>query len=290
MAPVAVVTDSTHYLSPAMLAGREIHEVSLYVSSDGYQTRECEITDYDSFYAALRDGRELPTTSQPSIGDFTAVYEPLLDAGRDIVSIHLAGGMSGTVSSARQAASAVLEHRADRRIEVIDSRAACGGLGCVVLAAADLAAGGADLDSVVARASETRAALRMWFCIDTLEHLHRGGRIATAQKWLGGALKIKPILTIEDEITPLERVRTSARAFERMVAFLSAQASEGADGWVIQHIQEPETLERLRERGRELFGCEPLFSSEIGPVIGSHIGPGLIGVGGIPRALLAPGS
>ncbi len=128
--------------------------------------------------------------------------------------------------------------------------------------------------------------MKIWFAVDTLEYLRRGGRIGAAQAWLGGALKIKPILTCEDEITPIERVRTAGRAFERMVDYLRVRHDDGADAWVVQHIQAPAEAERLVDRGREIFGSEPLFVSEIGPVIGTHVGPGLLGVGGIPRSLL----
>jgi len=126
----------------------------------------------------------------------------------------------------------------------------------------------------------------MWFAVDTLEFLRRGGRIGSAQAWLGGALKIKPILTIDREITPVERVRTAGRAFERMVDYLKMRKEDGADGWVVQHIQAPEQAQRLVERGREIFGSEPLWVSEVGPVIGAHVGPGLLGVGGCPRSLV----
>ena len=103
---------------------------------------------------------------------------------------------------------------------------------------------------------------------------------------LGGALKIKPILTLDGEITPVERVRTSRRAFERMVEYMRSRAADGADGWVVQHVRAPEVAERLIERGREIYGSEPAFVSEVGPVIGAHVGPGLVGFGGIPRALI----
>jgi DegV family protein with EDD domain len=126
----------------------------------------------------------------------------------------------------------------------------------------------------------------MWFCVDTLEFLRRGGRVGAAQAWVGSTLKVKPILTLEAEVTPVERVRTAGRAFERMVDYMRSRCDDGADGWVVQHIQAPDQAERLVERGREMFGCEPLFVSEIGPVIGTHVGPGLIGVGGVPAALV----
>jgi DegV family protein with EDD domain len=228
------------------------------------------------------------TTSQPSIGDFLAVYEPLLDSGRDIVSIHLAGGISGTVQCARQAAHEALRDHPERRIEVIDSVTGCGALGYVALAAAAVANAGADFVDVVARAAEAIEKVRLWFAIDTLEYLRRGGRIGAAQAWVGGALKIKPILTLNNEITPVERVRTSARAFERLVEFLRQQHAEGADGWIIQHVQAADVADRLVEAGNEIFGRPPVFVNEIGPVIGVHVGPGLLGVGGGPARLLEP--
>jgi DegV family protein with EDD domain len=157
----------------------------------------------------------------------------------------------------------------------------------LVLAAAAAARSGADKAAVAERVHQARAALRIWFCLDTLEYLRRGGRIGKAQAWLGGTLKIKPILSLEYEIVPVERVRTAGRAFERMVGYAQELLASGSDGWVVQHIQAPEQAERLIGRCRELFGSEPIFTSEVGPVIGTYTGPGLIGVGGIPRAFLA---
>ncbi len=282
--PVAIVSDTCHYLPAGLVAANQIHEVSLYVHPTGASRREAEITDYDAYYRQLAENPELPTTSQPSIGDFLAVYEPLLAAGNEIVSIHLAGGMSGTVRSAEQAREQLGE--AAGRVRVIDSATACGGIGLILLASAAAARAGASGDAVAARAQEARAALRLLFAIDTLEYLRRGGRIGGAQAWLAGALKIKPILSVESEITPVERVRTSRRAFERLVALLEDCRREGADAWVVQHIQAPAEAAALAARGREIFGTDPAFVSEVGPVIGTHVGPGLLGAGGIPRSLL----
>lgn len=282
--PVAVVSDTCHYLPPEVTAEHGIHQVSLYVHwPDGAQ-RECEIVDYDGYYRRLRSSRALPTTSQPSIGDFLSVYEPLLAAGHEIVSVHLAGGMSGTVRAAEQAR----DHLGDlaARVHVLDSATACGGQGLVVLAAAAAARTGCDAAAVAQRARDARADLKMWFSIDTLEYLRRGGRIAGARAWLGSALRVKPILTVESEITPVERVRTTRRAFERMVELLRERARHGADAWMVQHIQAPEAAAELAQRGTELFGVPPRVVSEIGPVIGTHVGPGLLGVGGLPSAHL----
>ncbi|MEA2384986.1 MAG: fatty acid kinase fatty acid binding subunit [Solirubrobacteraceae bacterium] len=285
MPGVAVVTDSTSYLPRDLVAARGIHEVSLYVSEGARQRRELDIADYARFYADLRAASDLPTTSQPSIGDFAAVYEPLLAAGADVVSVHISGGISGTIESARQAAAEVAGRYPGRRIEVVDSTVSAGALGLVVLAAARNAETGGDVDAVVGAANAAVAAMQFWFAVDTLEYLRRGGRIGAAQAWLGGALKIKPILTLDGQITPIERVRTSRRAFERMVELLRSRHADGADAWVVQHVQSPEVADRLVEQGRAIFGSEPAFVSEVGPVIGAHVGPGLVGVGGIPRAL-----
>lgn len=282
--PVAIVSDTCHYLPPELIAAHAIHQVSLYVHWQSETWRESEITDYDSFYERLRDASDLPTTSQPSIGDFLAVYEPLLERGQEIVSIHLAGGMSGTFATAIQARDQ-LGARADR-VEVVDSQTACGGEGLVVLAAAAAARAGGDLPAVSDRARRARQELRMWFALDTLEYLRRGGRIGGAQAWLGSALSIKPILTVEAEITPVERVRTSRRAFERLVDLLRERAQSGADAWMVQHIRAPAEAERLVAAGVEILGREPVTVSEIGPVIGAHVGPGLLGVGGLPGSYL----
>jgi DegV family protein with EDD domain len=281
---VAIVSDTCHYLPPDVVAEQGIHEVSLYVRWPEGAQRESEITDYGAYYRRLGRDADLPSTSQPSIGDFLAVYEPLLDAGREIVSIHLAGGMSGTVRSAEQARDQLGERATG--VHVLDSATACGGEGLVVLAAAAAARGGATGDEVIDHAQRARGELKMWFAIDTLDYLRRGGRIAGAQAWLGSALKIKPILTVEAEITPVERVRTSRRAFERMVDLLRSRHEDGADAWMVQHIQAPAEAAELAARGSEIFGGPPRVISEIGPVIGTHVGPGLLGAGGLPSSFL----
>jgi DegV family protein with EDD domain len=284
---VAIVTDTCHYLPRALLAEHGIHEVSLYVHWGDQSQRESDITDYDEYYRRLGSSPDLPTTSQPSIGDFLAVWEPLLEAGRDIVSVHLSAGISGTYEAARQAHGLLAERDLGERVAVIDSESACGGTGLLVLAACAAARAGADKDAVVERVRETRKALKIWFCLDTLEYLRRGGRIGKAQAWLGGTLKIKPILSLDYEITPVERVRTAKRAFERMVQYAQELHEGGADRWVVQHIQATEQAERLMDRCREIFDSEPIFTSEVGPVIGTYTGPGLLGVGALPDALVS---
>ena len=242
--------------------------------------------DFDAFYDRLRTTDRLPTTSQPSIGDFIDVYEPLVDQGLEVVSVHISGGISGTVESARQAKEQLAQRKGVDRITVVDSESAAGGMGLVALSGARLAASGASVEDVVARIREARAALKMWFAVDTLEYLRRGGRIGAASAWLGSALKIKPILTLEQEITPIERVRTGAKALRRLIEYAEQLHADGADSWVVQHIQAPEESARLIEAVQEIMGRPPLFVSEVGPVLGTHVGPGLLGVGGLPPSLV----
>jgi DegV family protein with EDD domain len=284
MAPVAVVSDTTHYLPREDVEANDLHLVSLYVHSQDRDEREADIVDLDAYYEQLRTAPELPTTSQPAVGDFLACYEQLLDAGRDIVSVHLSAGVSGTYDSALAAKARLDEEGRGGRIEVVDSVTAAGGLGMVVLAAAARARAGGDVEEVVRHTRAARADMKLWFAVDTLEYLRRGGRIGAAGAWLGTTLRIKPILSVEAEITPVERVRTSGRAFERMVDYLRSRHDDGADAWVVQHIQVPDQAQRIVERGREIFGNEPLFVSELGPVLGTHVGPGMLGVGAVPSS------
>jgi DegV family protein with EDD domain len=282
---VAVVTDSTTYLPPELTERWGIEQVSLYVGWGGERLPEPSY-ELEDFYRRLRESDDLPSTSQPSVGDFLAVYEPLAEAGRDIVSIHIAAGLSGTYESAREAAR-VIEDKGHRgRVEVVDGRTGSGGLGCVVLGAAEAAAAGQPQAQVVEAARQTREGLEMWFCLDTLEYLRKGGRIGAAQALVGSALKIKPILTFGTEIAPVGKVRTKKRAMERMIAYLRELHERGASGWIVQHAQAFDDAATLVAAGKEIFGTDPLFCTQVGPVLGAHLGSGML-VGGIGCAPLA---
>ena len=282
MSAVAVVTDSTPYLPPHLIERWGIRQVSLYVGWNGELRPEHEYDDLDAFYVRLKESAELPVTSQPSVGDFLAVYEPLAEAGHDIVSVHIASGLSGTYASACEAAKVVAEKQG-ARVEVFDGSTGAGGLGCLVVAAARAAETGADVDAVVEAVRAARETLDIWFCLDTLEYLRRGGRIGAAQALLGSALQIKPILTFGTEIKPIGRVRTRRRGFERMVAYLEELRDRGATDWVVQHAQGYDDAERLVAEGNELLGSEPLFCTQVGPVLGTHLGSGML-VGGMTVA------
>jgi DegV family protein with EDD domain len=278
--PVAVVTDSTPYLPRPLIEQWNVRQVSLYVGWDGDLRPEHEYDDLDVFYRRLKDSPTVPTTSQPSVGDFVACFEPLVAAGSDVISIHLADGLSGTCASAREAARILREQGHPGRVEVVDSQTGAGGLGCLVFTAARAAEAGEPVDAVVDAVRDARQRLDMWFCLDTLEYLRRGGRIGAAQALVGTALAIKPILTFGTEIAPVGRVRTHRRALERMVAYLHELQDRGATEWIVQHAQAPDDAELLVREGTAILGSAPLFCTEVGPVLGAHLGRGML-VGGL---------
>jgi fatty acid kinase fatty acid binding subunit len=289
MPRIAVVTDTTQYLPSEMIERHGIELVSLYVNWNGRTDREIDLPDYDGFYDFLLSGGELPSTSQPSLGDFLAVYEPLIERGDSVLSIHLSGAISGTYNAAEQARQLLIEKGMDpSQMVVIDSRTGCAGHGFMAVAAANAIERGADLAGAAEAAHAMRKDVQLLVMVDTLEYLRRGGRIGAASAWIGATLRVKPILTIEGEMQPVERVRTAGRAFERLVAHLETRKQDGCDAFAVQHIQAPDVAERLVERGREIYGRDPDLLSEVGPVIGTHIGPGMLGVAGLRSELLGP--
>ncbi len=151
-----------------------------------------------------------------------------------------------------------------------------------MLVAAEAAARGASIEQAIEAVEQARASLDIWFCLDTLEYLRRGGRIGAAQALLGSALKLKPILTFGTEIAPVGRVRTHRRGLERMISYLVELHERGASDWIVQHAQAPGDAERLVAEGRAIFGSDPLFCTQVGPVLGAHLGAGML-VGGFTR-------
>ena len=284
---IALVTDSTASLTPDDRERLQIETVSLYVILNGEQRRETEIEDYGAFYKAVLESPQMTTTSQPSIGDFVEVYEPLLNEGKEIVSLHISSGISGTFEAARQAAEHLeSEGKGGERITVVDSRTTAGGLALSSLAAANAINNGNSVDEVVQRTEAARDGLDTWIMVDTLEYLRKGGRIGSAQAWIGGALKIKPIITLEETVKPVEKVRTQGRAVQRLKDIAVEVAARGETTWTVQHIQAPELASELAEHCREVFQCEGAFLDEMSTVLGCHAGPGLLALGTVPSELV----
>ena len=192
--------------------------------------------------------------------------------------------------AAEQARDLLIERgMAPERMVVVDSLTGCAGHGLMAVAATNaVAERRRPRGARSPRRSALRENLQIIVMVDTLEYLRRGGRIGAARAWIGATLKVKPILTIEGEMQPVERVRTAGRAFERLIAHLEQRREDGCDAFAVQHIQAAADAERVAERGREIFGRDPEVLSEIGPVIGTHTGPGILGVTGLKTSLLGP--
>lgn len=273
--PVRVVTDSTADLPAELAAELGITVVPLKVifGPETYQDG-VDLTS-EEFFRKLQQADELPTTSQPSVGEFQAIYQRLAGETDHILSIHLSSGFSGTVGAAEQAA-ATLAGRC--QVEVIDSGTVSMAMGFAVIAAARAAAGGADVDTCERLARSVLRRQRLAVALDTLEYLRRGGRIGRAQAFLGGLLRLKPVLTIRDgEAYPLSRARTRKKALDELLRVCLGE-SDKIEQATVMYTTDPEDADYLTDEVRRRFADVPIHTGRIGPVIGVHAGPGLIGL------------
>lgn len=271
--PVRIVTDSTADIPPEMAVELGITVVPLRIMFGADSFVDGVDLTTDAFFEKLQQADELPTTSQPSVGEFQQVYEHLLEDTRRILSIHLSSGFSGTVNAARQAS----EMLGDCEVRVIDSGTVSMAMGFAVVAAARAAQDGADLDTCARIAKSVLARQRLAVAVDTLEYLRRGGRIGRATAFLGGLLRLKPILTIRDgEAFPLSRVRTRKKALQEL---LNVCLGEGdIEQAIVMHTTDPDDAAFLTGEVRKRYPDIPIHAGRIGPVIGVHGGPGLIGL------------
>ncbi|TKJ31738.1 DegV family protein [Blastococcus sp. CCUG 61487] len=275
--PVAVVTDSTAYLPPELLEQYDIAVVPLYVVLGAGSGREGESIGPDEVAQVLSTRGGRVTTSRPSPDDFAAAYRRLLDAGAErIVSVHLSAELSGTWDAARLAAAEI----GGDVVTVVDTRSAAMGNGFPVLAAARTARAGGDAAAVAAAAEKAAGVTRTFFVVDTLEHLRRGGRIGSAAALLGSALAVKPVLHVVDgRVVVLEKVRTSARAMNRLVQRVVEEVGGGVADLAVHHLAAPEKAEQLAADLRDQVPTvRDLYVSELGAAIGAHVGPGAVGV------------
>jgi DegV family protein with EDD domain len=271
---IAIVTDSTADLPSQLARTRSITIVPLTLNFEGRSLLDGVDIRPSEFYRKLPDATTHPTTSQPSAGRFAETYAELLSDHSDVVSIHISEKLSGTYASAVQGA----EMTDPKRVHVIDSQLVSMSLGLLTLAATEIAAQGADAQQLVDRISAMRADVQTYFSVATLEFLRRGGRIGRASAMLGSVLQVKPVLCIRDGlVTPLERVRTFDRALNRVVE-LTREVDRGKGLCVIVgHADAADDAERV---ARELEPkCETLMIQPLGPVVGAHAGPGVVGVG-----------
>jgi len=277
---IKFVTDSTAYLPQEILHAYDIRVVPLKVLFGDRVYRDGIDLTNNEFYRMLSEAQRLPTTSQPAVGEFERVYAELLDQGHEIISVHISGKLSGTVESARSAA----EQFPGAPIHVVDSLSTAFGLAMMLIEITKSAAEGYDTAAILRRLDQMVRDTEMYFVVDTLEYLEKGGRIGAARALLGTLLKIKPVLMVEDGlIVPLSSVRTKRKA----IAFMLEQASRSVEGHhhvrlAVAHGQVPEEMDELLQMIQQRFGSCEVFTSEVGPVIGTHTGPGVLGMAVCP--------
>ena len=271
---IAVVMDSSAYIPKEALGGLSVPVIPLWLIWGDERFRDGVDIDPPTFYRRLREAKTFPTTSQPSAGEFEDFFRQI-GAGADAtVGVFLTSKLSGTVANAQ----AALARLPELTIRIVDSLSTSMGLGFIVLAAARAAAAGKSLDEVVAAAEEMRDRVHLLFAVDTLEYLHRGGRIGGAKRLLGTALNIKPLLHLEDgRIEPLAQVRTKRKAIAQMLEV----AEERLDGKrmaevAVIDVDSPEEGEAVAEQVRERFGISTVYRTTVSPAIGTHVGPGTV--------------
>ena len=281
---VAVVTDSTADLPRELAASHSITVVPLTLNFDGKTLLDGVDITPDAFYRRLPGVTTHPTTSQPSPGRFAEAYSALLADHESVISIHISEKLSGTYGSARQGA----DMTDPKRVRVVDSQLVSMSLGLVTLTASAMSSKGADVEAIESKVLNMRAHVQTYFSVATLEFLRRGGRIGRAGALLGSVLQVKPVLCIRDgQVTPLQRVRTFARALNHIVE-LTREVDRGHGVCVIVgHADAEADAERI---GRDLEPiAETLMIQPLGPVVGAHAGPGVVGVGCYPAELFPLG-
>ncbi|WP_306009867.1 DegV family protein [Bacillus sp. MMSF_3328] len=272
----AVVTDSTAYIPKELRDRLNIHMIPLSVifGNETYE-EEVEITA-EAFYEEVKH-KELPTTSQPSTGQFVELFEKLSADYDAVISIHLSSGISGTYQGAVTAGSMVEGIRA----YPFDSEISCMVQGFYVIEAAEMAAAGKDPQDIMARLEEMKQTVRAYFMVDDLSHLQRGGRLSSAQALIGSLLQVKPLLHFEDKvIVPFEKIRTRKKAMKRIADLLGEAASGGGEyrAVIIHANREQEAYDWKAELEKELRNVEFMIGY-FGPVIGTHLGEGSMGLG-----------
>lgn len=278
MPQIAIVTDSTAYLADEVKEAHHISVIPLSVvfGEDAYR-EEIDISK-DDFLEKMNNADSLPTTSQPPIGEFTALFEELSKEYEAIISIHLSSGISGTYQTACAAAEQVSD-----KVEVycFDSEISCMPQGFYAIRAAEMSEAGHTVDEILDVLSDMRKRTKAYFVVDNLNHLHRGGRLTGAQAIVGSLLQIKPVLQMKDtKIVPFEKVRTAKKAIARIYDIFAddVKNSTSVQATVI-HSNRPEKAEQMKKELSEAHPQADIVVSEFGPVIATHLGEGALALG-----------
>lgn len=278
---IAVVTDSSAYIPDELKAGLNIHVIPVWLIWDNEELQDGVDIHPQSFYRRLKTSKTLPTTSQPNVQEFEELFQQLGIDSSAIVNVLVSSKISGTLASAQEAKKKFT----DLPIEIVDSYSGSMGLGFAVLAAARAVAAGKPLDEVVAAAQKMRDKVNLIFVVDTLEYLHRGGRISGAKRYLGTALRIKPILHFHNGlISPLSQARTKTKAIKHMLDLveerLGGRDMEEASIVNIDCLDEAEALAKLVEAR---FNPPGMYHADVSPVVANLVGPGGLGIAFYPK-------
>lgn len=277
---VRIVTDSTCDLMPEIIARYHIAVTPLFIYFGDEELRDGVDIDAPAFYAKLVGSPVLPRTAQPTPEAFDREYRAILDAGDEVVSIHISGKLSGTLNAAHAARASLGE--AGERVSIVDSEKVSLALGAVVLEAAKAADAGADRASIVAAAESAMERINIYAFMDTLEYLQRGGRIGRAASMVGSLLQIKPIVQVVDgEVAPFERVRTHNRAVERL--FQVATEHRDLEMLIIASAANVEERAWFTARVHEALPDVPILEGYLGPTIGVYVGPSALGIAPLRR-------
>lgn len=273
---IAIVTDSTSYIPQDLAEKYAIHMIPLSVifGNETYR-EEIDITT-EEFYEKVAQEKELPSTSQPAIGNFVDLFEELAKEHDHIISIHLSRKFSGTFDAAKSASTMV----ENVEVHVYDSELSCMPQGFLAIKASELVQAGKSVAEIIATLDEIKRSTRTYFMVDDLSHLHRGGRLNSAQALLGSMLNIKPILHIVDGlIVPFEKIRTRKKAIRRIMNMLEEDAAKKqVQRVVFIHANNEQAAIELRDSFAEKYPQIETVISYFGPVIGTHLGQGSLGV------------
>jgi DegV family protein with EDD domain len=276
MAGIGIVTDSTAYMDDAYAKEHDIKIVPLKVIMEDETYREGVDISNDEFYRRLKGASIFPTTSQPSAGEFLEAYKEMASRYDSLISIHISSGISGTCESARCAAAEMEGYP----IEIIDSKFTSIALVFLIEELVDARDKGMDVAQIKARLDKQINDTQLMFAVDTLEYLHKGGRIGGAQAMMGSMLKIKPILYLDDKIDALEKVRGSGKAMDRLVELTKEKLGKKKARVGYTHVQDKDRMFELAEKVKRAVKCDGdgISYNETGPVVGSHVGPGTVGI------------
>ena len=274
---VAIMTDSVANLTPEVIAEHDIYVIPQILNWEGKTLLDqIDITTAE-FYERLPKARELPKTSQPSPGQFTEHFQKVAEGAESIVAVFVSAALSGTIQSAHLGAEAM----GDYPIEIVDSRSASLGLGLLAVAAARRAAAGDDYRAVAEYVRGLVPRMRVMFVVDTLEYLHKNGRIGGAKRLLGSMLSIKPVLQLEDgQIEPLASVRTKSKAIAHMLDIVLGEIKDKQHVHAgVIHALAPSDAAYIKQQVLEAARPEEMLINELTPVIGANVGPGVVGMG-----------